>query len=65
MTRPTVISNTVGAPVDRNRAVSVAISGIRNPNPMMMPAASRAWTITTRGSTVPPIWASCQRSSVR
>src|SRR5699024_7293500 len=65
MTKPTVTRSTVGAPVDKKSAVSGVMSGISRPKPMMIPAASRAWTTTTSGSTVPPIWASCQRSNAR
>ena len=56
MTSPTVMSSTVGAPVDRNRAVplvSASILGMRMPKPMTTPAARRAWTTTTRGSMGP------------
>src|SRR5690606_35009284 len=64
MTSPTVSSRIVGAPEDRNSALSGVMSGIRKPKPITIPAASADW-ITTMSGSIAPIDAMDHRSRAR
>src|SRR5690625_309092 len=61
-TNPIVSKSIAGVPVDKNIAMGSVISGMMNPKPMTMPAASIAWTTTISGN-IGPTWSISQRNS--